>query len=324
MNDLAKVPRAHPANVSRIADFAEIECLYRADGNVSVLDIVRIMMREDDSSSEDNVEQNVAEAFDELADRASHCGSDDGRYPYRVLPHGRLLQLRPRPGDSRVPSGKLYIYLLLATRMNMKSERTQDGEDATVLFEHLCSEVAVRFWGGPERNVRARVFGTGRQTEDLKDDDGLDGGSFERAVNDLCRELQEGHGFRNPDASQIRARDGKLDVVVWRRFADNRPGQLIGFGQCKTGKHWPDDLMKLRPEGFCKKWMQRQPAVLPVRLYFVADRVVSQWYERCADAGILFDRCRIVEYSDNLSAGLTKRIASWVTAAAASQGLSLP
>ena len=55
--------------------------------------------------------------------------------------------------------------------------------------------------------------------------------------------------------TKVTAKDGKLDIVVWRRFADGRPGQLIGFGQCKTGTSWPDDLTKLQPEGFCAKWM---------------------------------------------------------------------
>jgi hypothetical protein len=223
-----------------------------------------------------------------------------------------------------VPDGTVSFYLLLATQLNMKTQRTQAGEDGAAVFEQLCSEVAIRYWGGPGPNVCSIVFGTGRITEELKDHDELHAGEFRSAVNRLCGELREGFGFHAVSDSRVTARDGKLDVVVWRRFADGRPGQLIGFGQCKTGTHWQNDLSKLQPEAFCGKWMLKRPGVVPIRLYFVADRVVDRWYENSVDAGILFDRCRIVEYSDKLSPALTKRIRRWVTAAAASEALNLP
>ena len=47
--------------------------------------------------------------------------------------------------------------------------------------------------------------------------------------------------------------------------------------------------MKLQPEVFCAKWMRQRPAVLPVRLYFVADRVIDSWYDTCVEGGILLD-----------------------------------
>jgi len=326
MSDLASVPKPHVENIGAIADFAELECLRRADGNVSAVDITRIMVRETEASSEEAVRQRVEEAFEELAARSRDCGSDDGRYPYEVAEGGTLVQVRPATEDVKdaVTPAMVYFYLLLATRMNMKTQRSQGGEDATVLFEHLCREAAVRFWGGPSASVSALVFGTGRQTEDLQDYEDLDAGRFRGAVDQLCQQLREGVGFHSVTQSRITARDGKLDVVVWRGFADGRQGQLIGFGQCKTGKHWDRDLMKLRPEGFCAKWMRQRPAVLPVRLYFVADRVVERWYDNCIDGGIVFDRCRILEHCSDLPAPLVARIANWVRAAAASEGLAIP
>ena len=68
----------------------------------------------------------------------------------------------------------VYIYLLLATRMNMKLERQQGGEDATALFEQLCCEVAVRFLGGPGDQVGAMVFGTGRLGDQRDDGEPID------------------------------------------------------------------------------------------------------------------------------------------------------
>lgn len=322
MSDLQRPPKPHVANTVAIADFAEIECLRRADRNVSSLDIVRVMQRGADGGEADFIEACVEAAFSELANRAIHCGSER-QYPFDLLNEGALLQLRA-PSSTDSNSARLYFYLLLATRMNMKSDRNHGGEDATILFEHLCREVAVRFWGGPSDAVRGIVFGTGRIAENLEDDADLDCGAFQTEVNRLCRELGEGDGFASRGRSRVTARDGKLDIVVWKRFADRRIGQLIGFGQCKTGTHWEGDLLKLRPEGFCDKWMRSNPAVLPVRLYFVADRVLDRWYERCKDGGILFDRCRIMEYADTLPDDVTQRLRTWVAAASSAQGLSLP
>ena len=328
MSNLMRPPKPHLDNVAKIADFAEIECLLRGDGSVSRLDIARIVQRRGDhaidaAATDDDVSRSVAEAFDELETRSRHCGPDDGRYPFVVRDKGKVLCLRDDRSDN-APPPTTYFYLLLATRMNMQSERRQADEDATVLFEQFCREVAVRYWGGPADSIGAIVFGTGRLTEDLDDGDELNRNSFVNAVNHLTKELKEGHKFEADPNSQVRAKDGKLDIVVWRRFADERQGQLIGFGQCKTGTHWADDLIKLRPDDFFTKWVYKRAAVLPVRMYFVTDRVTTQWFERCVDGGILFDRCRIMEYASDLPTELNDRMAKWVRRAANSKGLALP
>ena len=320
MSDLTTVPKPHVTNISIIADFAEIECLRRKDGSVSSLDITRILLRETEAYGDDAVKHLVDEAFGELSVRAQHCGTECG-YPYELLRNGALLARR-QP-DNGVQPSLLYWYLLLSTRMNMNTCRNQGGHDATALFEHLCREVAVRFMGGPSPYVDAIVFGTGRQAVDMKDHEELNQGVFKSAVDRLCAALGEGVGFPNKINERVRAKDGKLDIVVWRRFADKRPGQLIGFGQCKTGTYWNNDLMKLQPEGFCAKWMQKRPAVLPVRMYFVADRVVDVWYDMCVDGGLFFDRCRIVDQATDLPCKLLQKIETWVRAAASSEGLML-
>jgi len=213
MSDLKTVPKPHVANKSTIADFAEIECLRKEDGNVSSLDITRILLREAESIGDDAVRQIVDEAFQELTIRSEHCGAD-GRYPYEIRGNGGLLARRSGPAADKSPADLLYWYLLLSTQMNMKTNRNQGGHDGTALFEHLCQEVAIRFWGGPSPNVGAIVFGTGRQTNDLHDDAELGEGVFQSAIDKLCAALGEGTGFLRKPESAVHARDGKLDVVV--------------------------------------------------------------------------------------------------------------
>jgi len=324
MSSLMKPPKPHAENIAAIADFAEIECLRRADGNVSMLDISRIIQRQGDGvdDGEESISSHVSDAFAELESRSQHCGPDDDRYPFEISDDGSLLQLRECQLED-APYAAAYFYLLLATRMNMNTERHQGGEDATKLFELFCREVAIRYWGGPGDSIQAIVFGTGRLAGSLDDEAALDRRGFTAAVDDLCRKLGEGYGFRNDNTSRITAKDGKLDVVVWRPFADGRAGQLIGFGQCKTGTHWQNDLTKLRPEGFYTKWVRKHPGVLPIRMYFITDRVIARWYDHCVDAGIVFDRCRIMEYATDLPVELTKRVANWVKAACVAEELNL-
>ena len=64
-----------------------------------------------------------------------------------------------------------------------------------------------------------------------------------------------------------------------------------------------------------------------MRLFFVADRVPkNNWSNRCSDAGILFDRCRITEYLTGyckIPKELTKKIGDWSKAVAQAKGLVL-
>jgi hypothetical protein len=69
--------------------------------------------------------------------------------------------------------------------------------------------------------------------------------------------------------------------------------------------------------------MAESPAVEPVRMYFVTDRVTLRWYERSVDGGILFDRCRILEYSHDLPKALLTDIVKWTKAAAKKSKVSI-
>lgn len=324
MSQFPTVPVPHPSNISEIADFSEIECLRRPDRNVSVADIAQILQRPGDSEGnprefDKRAEQCAESAFEEIESRVAHCGQDDGRYPFGLNGSGTLLTYR---GLSEIPS-HIYLYMLLATRLNMQAERRHAGIDGTALFEELCCQVASWYFGGPGPGVKTMLFGTARIVEGLQDHENIDSTQFERAVNDLCKELKEGYRFQAVPNSRVTAKDGKLDVVVWRHFADRRSGQLIGFGQCKTGTHWKNDLTKLQPETFCRNWMLKSPAVRPTRLYFVTDRVLNDWDDHCSNGGIMFDRCRIMELIADVPQALLNRIVRWLRAAARSKGLSI-
>ena len=53
-----------------------------------------------------------------------------------------------------------------------------------------------------------------------------------------------------------------------------------------------------------------------MRMFFVAERIVVDW-NVARDTGLLFDRCRIMEYASQISSAsdLFARIRAWVVAA---------
>ena len=167
--------------------------------------------------------------------------------------------------------------------------------------------------------MKSLVFGRGKS-----------GRTFKQAVERLAEELGEGGGFADPPPpSAGKKRDGGVDIVVFRRFADRRAGQLIGFGQCKTGMlRDGKEYSAMSPDAFTGKWLKRGGfAVNPVRLFFQAKQVAGDEDMRalCLDAGILFDRCRIMEYAAKVDNELRRKICDWTRARWKSDGgKSLP
>ena len=169
---------AHPTDH---ADYLEIECLRQSDGNASGQDLIAALKKladdamEDRNTSDDRFENIVTAAFAELKCRAAHSGRGYYRYPFRVSEDDQLLDFTGTVGRR-----EFYLFLLLATRMNMREHRVQADINGTELFEKVCCEVAKNYWGS---NTEGLVFGTARRSGDDEV------GNFQQAVNDLCARL---------------------------------------------------------------------------------------------------------------------------------------
>ncbi|MDA1313926.1 MAG: hypothetical protein O2968_11365 [Acidobacteria bacterium] len=190
----------------------------------------------------------------------------------------------------------------------MDAQRKLEGLDPTVIFERLCADILLNFWGGPSELSGAMVFGTARERASHNS-------KFESNIEHLCSSLREGRGWKT-GARKPGAGDGKLDIVVWRVFSDGRSGGLVGFGQCKTGVHWKTHLTRLRPRGFCQKYFQKPLAIDPIGVYMVPHRVEgSEWDDHTGEAGLLLDRCRLVQYGYNISKDVFGDCKIWLAAA---------
>lgn len=319
------------AGVSEKADYLELLALRNNDRDAALQDLIEIVDRAEGQEKEDSevevdedreLEAAAAEALDEHSQRLRDLGPAQDLYPYTI--DGDLLSVR---GDFAVDRDEsfLYWFLLLCTRLNMRDERIHAGLDGAQLFERLSLQTAIRYWGGlKDSRVGGLVFGTARETLHWENET-EDESKFAANINHLCKELGEGIKFRAKDDDlKLAAKDDKLDVVVWRDCSDRQRGKLIGFGQCKTGSTWINELPRLQPESFCKRWWHDQPVVLPIKLFFLADRVSSSRYHLGVEAGVLLDRCRMLEYSYDLPEELICDCATWTRAAMQDNAMKIP
>ena len=296
-----------------LADYVELVAW--RDGSMSAVALIRFLGRREDPDysagvpEEDEADTVVEDAFGEIERRREACAGD---YPFVLDDSGAIVQRQGgRTGGQADAMHAIYEYLLLATRLDMKNDRRHGGYDGTRLLEDLAAEVARGYLGSRSESM---VFGTAASA-----------GGFPARVNELCSRMDEGGGFANHGSTASRQQDGKLDIVAWTPFSDRLPGQLIMFGQCKTGTHYKDQLAQLQPDAFCRKWLRTQPAVTPTRAFFLSEALPrSGWRNSAVDAGVLFDRCRMVDFARDASDRLLTRIRGWTRTAAIATGLESP
>ena len=300
-------------NISRIADFAEVQCLARDDLNVAVHDISYAMSAppsddetlaspEEESWEEDAPE--VWEALDDVDARRHHCGKR-AFYPFRRTGRNSgQVTIAPPKNNGQRWHVLLYLFLLWLTRIGGSVKEQAAPRE---FFERLCCDVARNYWG---RGIAGEMppfthFGA---TD-----------NFRAKIENLAQKLGEG-GFREDALKGGRTpKDDGVDIVVHRPFADGRVGQLIGLGQCKSGHGYGRrDLTELQPDAFFQNWFQgvSVSASKSVRLFFLSDRIANDelMFQYGNMAGILFDRCRIMEYAGEVDSDLKREIAEWILA----------
>lgn len=294
---------------SLVADFIEYLCIIK-DEAVSSQGLRALFSISDDEidnngiDSSDDASVNILdEAIIECVTRSKCC---IGRYPFSC--EANSIYLTNNPDNNQYK--EIYTFLLLATRLNMNSQRMQGGHDATKLFERLCAIVAKEYFGV---HSKVQIFGTSEE------------GSFKEHVDQLLSDTHIDATYKKPLGSTGKQKDGNLDIVAWIPFADNKDGQMIAMGQCKTGENWESKLTELQPSAFFTSYTTGAPYAEVLRLFFIAESFgILKWAERCLAGGVLFDRTRIIEYlPSNINEQLLKDIMEWNNAAVNSERLNL-
>lgn len=279
---------AATADAVEHADWIELEAFQSSDGNCSYTEFASkihasgttdaMTAPEDDENPFDLGGEQSGEvagnAWTEIERRHKACGGDDGYYPFE-LSDGAVTLL---DGWKSSP----YVFQMLLAKFGHHAGPS--GSYGDRLFEELSTSAGKEYFGGAANLVCAEKFGFPRKK----------GNGFVAALSELCKQMNA--GTVRPDAGRINdQKDSHLDVVIWRPFEDRRQSQLIGFGQCATGKNWhKGKLTELQPSNFREKWLLDGFYPEPIRLFFLP-RTISDndWRITSIEGGIIFDRCRI-------------------------------
>ncbi len=297
-----KLPNSLPtktSDVEELVDFVEWECIRQKD--VSIQTVLKPIFYTSDELKIMGVEDDTDVIINRLDDISVEIDrrriATNGRYPFSNDKNGYRLSIKKYDHYCWV-----YIYLLLSTRLNMLTNKVFRNIDGTGILEELSAIVAKSYFGD---RADSKVFGTAEE------------GSFAQKVNEMCSAIGEGHSFLNRDSSTPSAKDDKLDVVVWKNFNDKSRSKLLGFGQCKTGTSWDDaSTIELQPLDFCSKWLRDVPVSIPVKLFFSSQYFPLDNYSKSKNAGIVFDRFRILDYlPEEFDQDMLTKITLWCKAA---------
>jgi hypothetical protein len=293
----------------RLADWMEVQALILPSARFSRADLASALGISGSADSQDDpddsdeqpsqdeiVEAAVESVFAELDDRQKATGGEAGCYPFDLS--GELLETRADPAQS--------VYSLLMLLGHWTKEKSSVFKTGAKLLERLSAEAARNYISGRLPIGRSHVFGSPR-TEMAK--------GFPDALKQLCRDLGEGRGPCPNRPKIFDKNDANLDIVAWTSFPDGREGKLIAFGQCASGIHWKKKRSDLTDTAdWWKTWIQDPVAVKPMKMFFVPHRVEpDEWFETCALAGVLFDRCRIAYFAAEPPDALRVACSDWTS-----------
>lgn len=153
--------------------------------------------------------QKVSMALTVMARRAKVLGDS---YPFTVTEVGVLRRASPW--------SELYRSLLFLTPGSIARQtvRASETHEMGELFEDLAESALANLWGPGGSALRF-----GHPSKHGRPE------AFDQAIPWLARKMrvQVGRGYRPP-----RRKDGGVDIVAWRPFADERPGFPIALAQC--------------------------------------------------------------------------------------------
>jgi hypothetical protein len=256
------------SDINLLCDWMELKAI--STKYASAADLERGLNRANaDNKNSQQIEELCAAVFIELSDRKESAGQ---AYPFSVFDSGKI-QYRG-PISDYIP----YIFCLAIAFYGGEQPPFHSGLNPRILFEELCCLATSKYVLGDIYH-----FGAGKK--------GRKG--FREAVEKLCGLIGEGSGFKD---SGGKPQDDHVDLVAWKHFQDEKPGKIVLFGQCASGKNWEEKIFELNPEAFWDLWMQEAGASkrqLLKSLYIPFRVNATDWNYSSAYGGILFDRCRI-------------------------------
>jgi hypothetical protein len=202
---------------------------------------------------EEDRQQILIDAFDEIAYRELHIGA---AYPYTVNYEAFTITYT---GDVLSQTGHLvYIFCLLASALREK--RFEATAAKTVFLDSTSREIGNRFQicacyaAGAYLSGPVASFGFPR----------AEGSGFLPALRSAYQRFGAG-AVRAEDDDILKdlpqsLKDGGVDVIAWRNFPDLMPGKLYLIGQCASGRNWRAKSVVEYIDQLHGTWFTQSPA----------------------------------------------------------------
>ena len=169
-----------------------------------------------------------------------------------------------------------YVACLLFSLYSINQRRNDPK-----LFERLIAICVGEYLGG-----ESYVFGW-PVLEDIP-------ANIESRVKDVCTKTRE----KFAAAPQSRYKDRGVDIISWKPFLENtsehRSNQIVVLSQCAIGGDWRSKTGQI-PLDAWKQYIHW--ANQPIKAFAVPMVIHDDlWHDISVEAGLLFDRIRIVNY----------------------------
>ncbi|MEP2735359.1 MAG: hypothetical protein ABJP34_03595 [Erythrobacter sp.] len=274
-----------------------------SDNSLALADWVELSLL---VSSNDVLRISDAEIVGELTDAALDAEGDRGNIAAEIARRSAILGdvypfFRDGQGFSVNENWREqlpYAFLLLLSSNQYYGELVYAGaaNQPAKLFEYVSGQALASY-------VEGRFIRIGASREAPLP------APFGEAVQYASQQLLEESTYGQVEV-QVGGDDG-CDIMAWREFRDNRPGQIVIFGQCAIGTDWRDKRSELDLELWSKhiNWHVRPTTAFCIP--FVHE-FGGTWRETSARGGVIFDRLRLAEQlQEGFSEELVVAVGTW-------------
>ena len=290
--------REQKIHIAALANWIEASTVF-VDGSLSSSDVADVLFENDiydqgnadEQASSDRI---IEDAFSEIGRRSNWLAASS---PFQV--QGRRIRSQITAWDQDVPYSFCMTLAMAGYYTDWASPFGNNYNEQGRLFEELTGE-ALRLYGW---TVLKTGWNGASQPADL-----------ERVIVSIAASLGDVTG-NVPRWKDPEAKDGGLDLVCYKPFADGRGGKPVFLTQCASGANWIGKLHQPDIE-LWKKFVDfsGQPQRAFAMPFALSD---DDFRRRCLNQGMFLDRYRLLSVGRNapgwVSDTLKQQITIWLT-----------
>jgi hypothetical protein len=266
-----------------LADWFEVMILLSRKPQISKAKILDAIAQKNGSSQQE-LEPQINFLFREIGRRRRIAGNG-----YPLIVEGSIIKL------DNVSDTEFYKFLLLIS-LDGPMRRDKRYKEIDEMFDKVVCEATKSYFGEGAESVR---FGWPVSDGRPKD--------FNKALD----WLSEKTGIPVVSgASKPHKKDGGVDVVVWKPFADRRTAFVIALIQCTIQASWlpkGKDII----ENLWRSRIATAGALTSLAIPFIIKTNFENWDDLRHTVNIIFDRLRLAEMLANRSTASFDKMIKW-------------